>query len=357
LAASLTTFKHFLSSPIFVNTQDFDEKLWQNQGLVLRNTGDLFFNDCVFDSCVSNSAGGAIQLYADTLNHSFLSLYRCLFHSCTANMHGGAVYALSARYMIVDTCFSWCSARDRQAGLFRGESSVPHQVNQSIISFCGRGYGDRTTLSTASGIIIVVDFNVTYNNVAQWAAGQYLETYRMAYTRFATYCANIGVNVLNYQLRNHEASLDYVNLLNNSAALTWKTLIYANAKAVFNHYYFVQNSAPLVQCDQQMGGTSFVDCVFDVPFDEKLFGCTFSHTGCQFDVENPVPPSFSSLRKDICIDKFAVPTSEDGPNSLIWWVVGLAVCGVGGYVLFFGGPKSKNDEDRVPWNRARRTAD
>jgi hypothetical protein len=311
----------------------------------------------VFDSCVSNSAGGAIQLYADTLNHSFLSLYRCLFHSCTANMHGGAVYALSARYLIADTCFSWCSARDRQAALFRGESSVPHQVNLSIIAFCGRGSSDRTTLSTASSIIVVVDFNSTYNNVAQWAAGHYLETYRMAYTRFATYSANIGVNVLNYQLRNHEASLDCVNLVNNSASLSWKTLIYSNAKTIFNHYYFVQNSRPLVVCDQQMGGASFIDCVFDVPFDEKLFGCSFSHTGCQFDVENPTIHSFSSLRKDVCIDKFAVSTSEGDSNSLIWWALGVAVCAVGGYVLVFGGPKAKNDEERLPWKRTRRVAD
>jgi hypothetical protein len=312
---------------------------------------------CVFDNCISNSAGGAIQLYTDTLNGSFLSLTRCFFHSCTANMHGGAVYALVARHAIVDSCFNWCSSRDRQAGLFRGESSVPHVINLTLIAFCGRGTNDRTTFSTSSAIMIVVDMNSTCNNVAQWAAGHYLETNRMAYMKFTTFSDNIGVNILNYQLRNQESSLEYVKLVNNSAALSWKTLIYTSAGIAMGHFYFVQNSKPFVVADPLVQNVFFIDCVFDVPFENKLFSCTFNHTQCEFDIENPVLPAWTTLRSDICVDRFAVKTADEVSDTLIWWILGIAVCVAGGYILFFGGPRGKNDEERLPFKRARRFAD
>jgi hypothetical protein len=358
LTASFSRFQHFLSSAIHVNTQDFDNKLYQNHNIVLRDRGELFFTDCVFDTCVSNSAGGAIQLYADTLNGSDLCLVRCFFQACTANMHGGAVYALVAHFAVIDSCFAWCSARDRQAALLRGESVPFHPINQSVICFCGRGVNDRTTFSTSSSTVFVNTLNLTFNNVAQWAAGHYLESNRMATMRFSTFSNNIGVNILNLQLRNHESDLESVNFVNNSASLSWKTLIYANANVNFVHFYFVMNSKPFLITDKVAEAAVFVDCVFDVPFDDKLFSGSFSYTQCLFDVEAVSLPVFATFRKDVCVNQFAVKDEEGSSDTLIWWLLAVVVCGVAGYLFFFGSPKPRDEEERVPFRRgARRLMD
>jgi hypothetical protein len=314
----------------------------------------MIFTDCVFDSCISNSAGGAIQLYTDSLGGSLLSLTGCLFHSCTATMHGGAVYALVARHVIANSCFTWCSARDRQAGMLRGESEEPHTINLTLVAFCGQGTGDRTTFSTSSGRMVTIDTNSTCNNVAQWAAGHYFETNTMAIMMFTSFSDNIGVNVLNYQIRNQQSSLEYVKLVNNSAALSWKALLYSSAKVELRHFYFVQNSKPLVTCNLASANATLVDCIFDVPFDAQLFRCSFTWTQCEFDIENPILPSFTTLRKDICANRFRIQSTEEKSDMIVWCLLGIAMCAACGYILFFGGPRSKDEEERLPFRRAKK---
>jgi hypothetical protein len=351
LSVKFTKFQDFLSSAIAVNTQDYEHELYQNQNLILRDRGDLLFTDCVFDTCVSNSAGGAIQLYADTLKDSELSLIRCLFQSCTANMHGGAVYALVARYYVIDSCFAVCSARDRQAALFRGESPKTHTINTSVICFCGRGSGDRTTFSTSSSSVAIINVNSSYNNVDQYAAGYYLESNRMAFMKFSVFSGNCGVNVLNYRLKSEESAFEYVNLLNNSASHSWKTLIYTNAKVSMGHFYFVQNSKPLIITEKAIGGALFIACIFDAPLHNGLFIGSCSHTQCEFDVESPSFPVYSTFRKAICVNRFTLNEDDTNSDALIWWSLFLAICGISGYLFFFGSPKSKKEDDRIRFRR------
>jgi hypothetical protein len=170
----------------------------------------------------------------------------------------------------------------------------------------------------------------------------------MAYMRFSTFSDNIGVNVINFQLRSRESSLEYVNMLNNSASLSWKTLIYANSGVAIKNFCFVQNSKPLILTDKAAGGAVFIDCIFDLPFDDKLFSGSVSWTKCEFDVEAPSIPRYSTLRTDVCVNQFATSDDESNSDALIWWLLGLSVAGVAGYLFFFGSPKA-DAEERQPF--------
>jgi hypothetical protein len=354
LTVSLTTFHQFLSSPIYLNTHIFENKLYQNHNLVLRERGDLLFSDCVFDTCVSNSAGGALQLYSDTVNASELSVDRCLFRCCSANMHGGAIYALVARYTISDSCFVWCTAKDRQAALLRGEAAALHLINLTVVCRCGRGIADRTAFSTASLTVAVMDVNSSYNNVAQWAAGYYLESNRMTFMKFCVFAHNLGVNVLNYQLKSQETALEFINLVNNSASLTWKTLIYVNTNVELIRFYFVDNPNPLVITDKAAGGINLVQCVFDVPFNNRFYSGSISHTDCEFDAVAPSLPVYSAFRSRICVNQFGIVQEDSNSEVVIWWVLAIVVCAVAGGVFLYGSPKPKDDDERVPFKRGRR---
>jgi hypothetical protein len=351
LAVSLTTFHKFLFSPIYLNTQSFENKLYQNHNLILRERGELVFSDCVFDTCVSNSAGGALQLYSDTVNASELVVHRCLFRSCSANMHGGAIYALVARYTISDSCFIWCTAKDRQAALLRGEASSLHLINLTVICRCGRGISDRTAFSTASLAVAVMDVNSTHNNVAQWAAGYYLESNRMTFMKFCVFAHNLGVNVLNYQLKSQETALEFINFVNNSASLAWKTLIYVNTNVDFIRFYFMDNPNPLVISDKAAGWINLMKCVFDVPFDNRFYSGSISHTNCEFDVLIPVLPVYSAFRSHICVNQFSLPHEDSNQEVVIWWLLAIVVCAVAGGVFLYGSPKPKDDDERVPFRR------
>jgi hypothetical protein len=204
--------------------------------------------------------------------------------------------------------------------------------------------------------MLTIDVNFSCNNVAEFAAGHYFESNRFGSMVFTTFSDNIGSNVLNLQIRNQESSFEYVKMTNNSAALSWKALVHSMARVEFRRFYFVQNSKPFIFCDK-MGSAVLTECLFDVPFDEKLFSCSYSYTKCEFDVENPKLPSFTTLRQNICVDRFAVKGNEEKSDSVVWWLIGIAVCIAGGYLLFFGGPKGKDDEERVPFRRAKRLAD
>lgn len=176
----------------------------------------------------------------------------------------------------------------------------------------------------------------------------------MATVRFTTYSDNIGVNVLNLQIRNFQSALSDVKLLNNSAAMSWKGLVYSSGPVVLTRFYFVQNSKPLVVSDPQWGSAVCVDCLFDIPLEPKLFSCSFSITKCEFDVENPILPSFATLSRDICVDRFAVKGADDASDTIIWWLLGIAVCGAAGYVVLSGRPKGRNDDERQPFRHARK---
>ncbi|OHS97706.1 hypothetical protein TRFO_36031 [Tritrichomonas foetus] len=344
-------FSHFLASPVVVDSKTISNQLFYNQGFQFRGGREMTFLNSVFESCSSISMGGGIQLFGNTLDKSNLTISNCLFDSCSAGMQGGAVYALSSRYIISESCFTRCYAKDKQTCSLRGESQFTHLINMTTVYLNGHGTNDMTTFSTSSTVIVITNINSTRNNVENMAAGHYVATNLMCYLKYSTFSDNIGVNVLNIQLRNHESSIEYVNMINNTASIKFTSLIYCNAKTAFGHFVFVRNSNPLVFTEKE-GRIFLIDCIFDLSMNDFLFEGQITHSRCDFEVDNPITHVFSKHPEKLCSNKFKknIQTeNEEEQSSKIWYFVAVAVCIIAIAVLFVENPFQNATEENVPF--------
>lgn len=360
LQAYKVSFSNFLASPIKIDTGLSENRMYVNEGCSIRDTGNYTFFDCTFDTCASTTTGGGIQMLGNTLDDSYLHIERCLFDTCNAGMHGGAIYALTSRYNIIDSCFIRCYAKEKQSVCLRGEFREGlNTLNLSVFARNGRGARDRTTISVTSTVVALVDLNITLNYVAQRGAGAYIASNAFTFMKYSNVNDNTGMNVLNYQFRNPQSSCEYVNIVNNTASVSWETLIYSNAEIAFGHYVFSQNSMPLIITDQKAGRVIFVDCTFDIPMEQRMFSGNITFARCEFDIENPEMRVYSPMSKQMCVNRHRLPAEvEDEGDSKIWYLLGLLIIAGGVYILFFYSPKNTGSkEELLPFLQNRKGRD
>lgn len=350
LEAHKVSFGKFLASAIQIDTGLSENRVYVNEGCNVRETGNYTFFDCVFDTCSSTTTGGGIQMLGNTLDDSYLRIERCIFDTCNAGMHGGAIYALTSRYNVVDSCFIRCYAKEKQSVCLRGEYREGlNTLNLSVFARNGRGTRDKTTISVTSTVVALVDLNITLNYVAQRGAGAYIASNAFTFMKYSNVNDNTGMNVLNYQFRNPQSSCEYVNIINNTASVSWETLIYSNAEIAFGHYVFSQNSMPLIITDQKAGRVIFVDCTFDVPMEQRMFSGNVTFANCEFDIENPEIRVYSPMSKGMCVNRNRVTEEVVEGESKIWYLLGLLIIAGGVYFLFFYSPNEATKEERIPF--------
>lgn len=327
-------FKSFLSSPIKINSNNFTNEYFYKESLLYKKDVNLKLHGNVFESCSSLSVGGAIQIFAVPHGNSSLSITDCFFDKCCAMIQGGAIFALVSQYAIQTSCFKHCWSRDKQVANLKSESYVMHSINFTAICLNGiqsnlKDDDDlnpknsmQTTFTSYSTDISIVNINSTKNVVSENCACNHIISTSMAYLKFSTFSDNLGEKALHFSLKN-QSSIEYINMINNSAYLKYKALIFCSARASFMHLVFINNMYPLVRSSRQ-GRVWIIDCIFD--FNEKqiidgesineniqnsnnAFNGNISYTNCVFDKKLAKPNEFPELLPELCINKF--DTSEN----------------------------------------------
>lgn len=126
------------------------------------------------------------------------------------------------------TCFKHCYFNECHVANLRGESKNMHSINFTTI--CLNGFlpneqynsdeKDKSiTFTSFSNIIIVVNNNNTKNSVSHNSGGQQIISNFIAYLKYSTFSNIIGESILHISLKNDKSSIEYINILNNSAIL------------------------------------------------------------------------------------------------------------------------------------------
>lgn len=340
-------FKNFLSSTIIVNTLDISDKYFFKENLVYRKDINVKLQGTIFDSCSSMSLGGAIQILANSNRNSSLNITDCLFDKCCAMIHGGAIFALVSHYFIESSCFKYCWARDKQVASLRSESNLLHSINFTTIYMNGKQpymKSDEdlipknsilTTFSSFAPLIVVANINNTKNTVTDNCAGHYIISSYMAYLKHSTFSDNSGEKILHISLKNN-SSIDHINLINNSAYLKYKGLIFCSAKTTFEDFIFIKNMHPLV-CTSRYGNVNLINCLFDFPenqitkidndnkeTDNKNLDIGFegnvSYQKCVFDNKLSITHETFTIPPILCKNKYDYDQDEEKSKYINWFL-------------------------------------
>lgn len=97
------------------------------------------------------------------------------------------------------------------------------------------------TFTSFSNIIIVVNNNNTKNSVSHNSGGQQIISNFIAYLKYSTFSNNIGESILHISLKDDKSSIEYINILNNSAILKFHGNVICFAQTAFVHFVFINN--------------------------------------------------------------------------------------------------------------------